>query len=205
MTDGIQVPVYDALCTFAPSRALDRTSYQSGGAGIVGTASDIPTFLEAIGTGGDPILQSSTVDLLISDHVGPQASTQGPDWGYGYGWSVLSDATQASACRLRERYNGAALMGTTGLSIEKPGLRWYNSPIRHSRECPFRGACAIPSTDDRLRCSGQCASPLALVSVHPSWYPRTWMIRSFARSSGLASLFDIAGEQRGPMVSNVSR
>ncbi|MBP1883930.1 CubicO group peptidase (beta-lactamase class C family) [Ensifer mexicanus] len=30
------------------------------------------------------------------DHVGPQAATQGPGWGFGFGWSVLSDASQAA-------------------------------------------------------------------------------------------------------------
>jgi len=27
----------------------------------------------------------------MADQVGPQAQTQGPGWGFGYGWAVLAD------------------------------------------------------------------------------------------------------------------
>ncbi|MDX0016945.1 serine hydrolase [Sinorhizobium meliloti] len=97
MSDGILVPLYDSRCSFAPSRILNNATYQSGGAGMVGTASDIMTFLETIRIGGGPILQAKTVASMMSDHVGPQAATQGPGWGFGYGWSVLSDATIAKS------------------------------------------------------------------------------------------------------------
>lgn len=76
---------------FAPGRALDATAFPSGGAGMVGTASDVLTFLEAIRTGGGPILKPATVALMTKDQVGAQAATQGPGWGFGYGWAVLDD------------------------------------------------------------------------------------------------------------------
>jgi CubicO group peptidase (beta-lactamase class C family) len=97
ITDGMQVPLYDGQCTFAPSRILDAASYQSGGAGMVGTASDVMAFLETIRMGGGSILMAPTVELMMFDHVGSQAATQGPGWGFGLGWSVLSDAAQAAS------------------------------------------------------------------------------------------------------------
>lgn len=91
MTEGMRVPIYDTLATFAPSRILDAASYPSGGAGMAGTAGDVLTFLEAIRMGGAPILRAGTVERMASDQVGAEAETQGPGWGFGYGWAVLVD------------------------------------------------------------------------------------------------------------------
>lgn len=91
MTDGIQVPVFGTTATFAPSRISNAASYPSGGAGMAGTAGDVLRFLEAIRTGSTPILDPRTVEVMATDHVGIQAETQGPGWGFGYGWAVLVD------------------------------------------------------------------------------------------------------------------
>lgn len=91
MTDGMRVPFFDTVATFAPSRILDAASYPSGGAGMAGTAGDVLTFLEAIRTGGAPILRADTVERMASDQVGAEAETQGPGWGFGHGWAVLVD------------------------------------------------------------------------------------------------------------------
>jgi CubicO group peptidase (beta-lactamase class C family) len=92
MTDGMDVPVFDSTCRFAPSRILDPGSYPSGGAGLAGTAKEFMRFLEVIRTGGAPVLKSQTVAEMLKDQVGAQAQTRGPGWGFGYGWAVLSDA-----------------------------------------------------------------------------------------------------------------
>lgn len=91
MTDNELVPFAGNAVRFAPSRALDATAWPSGGAGMVGTAGDMLRFLEAIRQGGAPILKPETVRLMMQDHVGSQAQTQGPGWGFGYGWAVLGD------------------------------------------------------------------------------------------------------------------
>jgi len=79
---------------FAPGRVFDPDSYPSGGAGMVGTAGDILKLLEAIRTGGG-ILQPQTVRRMTADQVGVQAATQGPGWGFAYGWAVLIDPETA--------------------------------------------------------------------------------------------------------------
>ncbi|MBB3265150.1 CubicO group peptidase (beta-lactamase class C family) [Azospirillum sp. OGB3] len=94
MTDGQAVPLRGLAATFAPSRILDTKSYRSGGAGMAGTASDVLRFLEAIRTGGSPILKPETVGRMIQDQVGTAAESQGPGWGFGYGWAVLVDPTR---------------------------------------------------------------------------------------------------------------
>lgn len=95
MTDGmsvaLEIPGFQGAVCFAPSRILDERSYQSGGAGMAGTALDVMRMLEAIRQGGHPILKSETVARMMSDQVGSEAQTQGPGWGFGYGWAVLAD------------------------------------------------------------------------------------------------------------------
>ncbi|MCD4512061.1 beta-lactamase family protein [Brucella pseudogrignonensis] len=91
MTDGIKVPIFGTTASFAPSRILNSESYPSGGAGMAGTAGDVLRFLEAIRTGGTPILSTTTIETMAADHVGTQAETQGPGWGFGLGWAVLVD------------------------------------------------------------------------------------------------------------------
>ncbi len=93
MTDNVLVPFAGNAVRFAPGRALDPAAFPSGGAGMVGTAGDMLRFLEAIRTGGGPILKPETVKAMMADKVGPQAQTQGPGWGFGYGWAVLDDPT----------------------------------------------------------------------------------------------------------------
>jgi len=96
MTDGIAVPIEGGAIRFAPSRATDPAAYPSGGAGMVGTARDLLAFLEAIRTGGAPILSRASVAAMARDQVGAQAATQGPGWGFGYGWAVLDDPAAAA-------------------------------------------------------------------------------------------------------------
>lgn len=85
------VKLGDNTARFAPGRIFDPASYPSGGAGMAGTAQDILVFLEAIRKSGAPILKPETVRQMMADQVGPQAQTQGPGWGFGYGWAVLVD------------------------------------------------------------------------------------------------------------------
>lgn len=133
MTDGIAVPLYGLAATFAPSRILDTRSYPSGGAGIAGTAGDILRFLEAIRIGGAPILDGKTVEAMATDQVGPQAETQGPGWGFGYGGAVLVDpaptATPQASGTLQwggayghnwfiDRANGLSVVALTNTAFE---------------------------------------------------------------------------------------
>jgi CubicO group peptidase (beta-lactamase class C family) len=95
MTDNLDVPIGPTAVRFAPSRATDKTAFPSGGAGMVGTAGDVLTLLETVRQGGAPILKASTVAEMMKDQVGAQAATQGPGWGFGYGWAVLDDPAVA--------------------------------------------------------------------------------------------------------------
>jgi len=97
MSVPLDIPGLQGAVRFAPNRVLNSDSYHSGGAGMVGTAGDLLCFLEALRMGGTGLLKSQTVQKMMQDHVGIRAQTQGPGWGFGYGWAVLSDAGQSSS------------------------------------------------------------------------------------------------------------
>lgn len=95
MEGNAAVPIGDGRVIFSPDRILDATAFPSGGAGMAGTANDLLTFLETIRKGGGPLLSPDTVKTMMQDQTGPQAETQGPGWGFGYGWAVLVDPAAA--------------------------------------------------------------------------------------------------------------
>lgn len=95
MTDGIYVPFAGSGATFAPSRALDPRSYPSGGAGMIGTAEDFHTLLEALRT-RDRFAPRTLVDEMFQDQILPIVSPiLGDGWGFGYGAAVLRDPKSA--------------------------------------------------------------------------------------------------------------
>lgn len=81
----------------APDRYADPASFPSGGAGMLGTMADFARFLECIRCGGAPILQPGIVARMASNQIGDLVvDTRGPGWGFGYGWSVLTDPALAA-------------------------------------------------------------------------------------------------------------
>jgi len=95
MTGRTEVPVGEGAVIFNPERIFAAAAFPSGGAGMAGTAGDFLTFLEAIRRGGGPILSADTVRTMISDQAGVPVFLQGPGWGFGYGWAVLTDPERA--------------------------------------------------------------------------------------------------------------
>src|SRR5215217_4632244 len=89
------IPFGAGVVHYTPGRALDTRAFPSGGAGMVGTASDYVKFLEALRKGGAPVLKQATVEQLGAIHVGPESQPQGPGWGWGLASAVLIDPAQA--------------------------------------------------------------------------------------------------------------
>jgi CubicO group peptidase (beta-lactamase class C family) len=118
MTDNLDVSLGATAVRFAPSRAMDKTAFPSGGAGMVGTAGDVLTLLETVRQGGAPILKPATVAEMMKDQVGVQAATQGPGWGFGYGWAVLDDPAVAKTPQ------GAGTLAWGGVY----GHNWFVDP-----------------------------------------------------------------------------
>jgi CubicO group peptidase (beta-lactamase class C family) len=81
--------------SFAPDRMFDPGSFPSAGAGMSGTAPDFMRFLEAMRTGGAPVLKLSTVELMATNAIG-DIPIMLPGRGFGLGWAVLKDPAVAA-------------------------------------------------------------------------------------------------------------
>lgn len=111
MTDDTIMPMGDGRLEFDPSRALNAQAYPSGGAGMVGTAGDVLTLLEAVRTGGNGLLKPETVAQMITDQTGPEARTQGPGWGFGLGWALLLDPAAANTPQSKGTFQWGGVYG----------------------------------------------------------------------------------------------
>ena len=80
--------------TYSPSRALDPKAFPSGGAGMVGTAPDVMRLLEAIRTGGKPIMSAATAASMMRNQIGSLPGP-GPGTGFGFGGAVVVDPAAA--------------------------------------------------------------------------------------------------------------
>lgn len=74
----------------SPERILDANQFPAGGAGMAGPAGDLLTFLEAIRTGGGPILTAETVAAMLPSRIAREV-VPGVTGGFGRGWSVIVD------------------------------------------------------------------------------------------------------------------
>lgn len=66
------IPAYASLAgvSLSPARLFNRASFRSGGAGMVGTANDMLTFIEAIRRGGAPILSADSARAMMTPQIG---------------------------------------------------------------------------------------------------------------------------------------
>ena len=80
----------DDTLVYSPGRALDPAAFPSAGAGMVGTAPEMLTFLETVRTGGGAVLQPSTTALMMANQLGAlKPDPDDPGWGFGYGGALL--------------------------------------------------------------------------------------------------------------------
>ena len=79
---------------FAPDRIFDPASFPSGGAGMVGTATDFLRFLETMRKGGAPILSPAGYEKLATNALGPLPMDR-PGVGFSLGWSLVLDPALA--------------------------------------------------------------------------------------------------------------
>lgn len=79
---------------FSPSRIFNPRAFQSGGAGMVGTAGDIMTFLEMLRTGGVDVLRPATVELGLGNRIG-KIEREEPGVKFGYFGAVIENPKAA--------------------------------------------------------------------------------------------------------------
>jgi CubicO group peptidase (beta-lactamase class C family) len=81
----------------ALSRAFDDRAYPSGGAGMIGAAGDLLRLLEALRTGGAPLLTPALVDEMARDQTVGMDLLPWPGRGFGLGFTVLRDPKAAAS------------------------------------------------------------------------------------------------------------
>lgn len=152
MGDPHAVPFADAGdIRFSPSRAGDASAYPSGGAGMVGTAGDFVTLLEALRTGGAPVLRPETVTALTGNVVGTMAEQGiGVGWGFGLGVAVLVDPVAAATPQTAGTWRWGGVYGhnwfvdpAAGLTVAtftNTAVAGMNGPIREAIRDAVYGA-----------------------------------------------------------------
>jgi CubicO group peptidase (beta-lactamase class C family) len=118
-------------------------NFESGGGGLVSTASDYARFLQMLLDGGTfdgrRLLSRKTIELMTADHLGPMTGASDlllPGHGFGLGFAVRLHAGIASVPGSVGQYFWGGLAGTTFwvdpaeqmfalLLIQAPGQRDY--------------------------------------------------------------------------------
>jgi CubicO group peptidase (beta-lactamase class C family) len=106
---------------FSADQVFDARTYPSGGAGMVGTASDYLAFLEAIRTGGGPILGGSSASAFSQHAIGElRAWMEGDGWGFSVGSAaVLVDPEAAQTPQSRGTWQWGGVLGS----------HWFVDPV----------------------------------------------------------------------------
>jgi CubicO group peptidase (beta-lactamase class C family) len=83
MPDPYSPPATDGwTMTFSPNRIFNPRAFQSGGAGMAGTAEQVMTFLDTLAQGGGNILKPETVKAGFSNQIGEVDAEPGRKFGY---------------------------------------------------------------------------------------------------------------------------
>ena len=92
------VPFLDGMAgfTLSPARARDAHAYPSGGAGMVGSASDFMRLLETLRQGGAPLLPPALARQLGENQTAAFDLPFWPGRGFGLGFTVLTDPQLAA-------------------------------------------------------------------------------------------------------------
>lgn len=117
------LPLYAGLAGvhLVPVRVLERSSFRSAGAGMVGNADDMLTFIEALRAGGAPILSAETVDAMMTVQTGTlPIVNRGPGWAFGLGGALLVDPAAAQTPQSRGTFGWGGVWGHA----------WFIDPAR---------------------------------------------------------------------------
>lgn len=97
LADVDHVPFVEGTAGFwlDSRRALDTSAFPSGGAGMVGSATDLLRLLETLRQGGAPLLPTSVVDEMGCNQIGDHPMPYWPGSGFGLGFTVLKNPIAA--------------------------------------------------------------------------------------------------------------
>ncbi|WEK06341.1 MAG: serine hydrolase [Candidatus Devosia phytovorans] len=99
---------------FSPVRLFNAKAFQSGGAGMVGTGSDILKLLEALRTGGGGVLSPALVAAAMSNQIG-DLPRDDAGLRFGYLGAVVDDPAAANTPESRGSVNWGGVYGHSWL------------------------------------------------------------------------------------------
>jgi len=97
LNDNMCIPFPDGIdeCVkFSPSRVYKEKEYLSGGAGMYGDINAVIAVLEFL-RAESSFINSEIRESIFYPHIGAQAMSLGPGWGFGYGGALLVDPAVA--------------------------------------------------------------------------------------------------------------
>ena len=113
MTEPYDLAMMGTSVRFSPARIFDPASFPSGGAGLASTARDYLRFLEALRTGGAPILSPETARSLSENQIGDLVvPLLGPGSRFGFGFGVTVDPAAAKTPKGRGSFGWSGIYGT---------------------------------------------------------------------------------------------
>ena len=86
---------WGSMVRYDPDRIFDAAAFQSGGGGAAGTAADFMALLEALRTGGGPILRPETVDKGLSNQTPQLAQAVSPGVMFSYFGAYIANPAVA--------------------------------------------------------------------------------------------------------------
>jgi CubicO group peptidase (beta-lactamase class C family) len=105
-----------------PSRVFDTKAFPSGGAGMVGTASDVLRLIEVLRQGGGDIMTADLATEMALDQIAGTEIEGSPGWGYGLGFSVLRDSQVAGVAEPAGTWRWGGAYGHSWFTDPSNGL-----------------------------------------------------------------------------------
>lgn len=120
LNDDTDLIPLSATMPVSLNRNLDPAAYPSGGGGMSGTAGDYIRFLEAVRTGGAPIMSADSAAALATNAIGGlRAWTEGEGWGFSLGAAVVVDPEAARTPQHAGTYAWGGVFGS----------HWFVDPV----------------------------------------------------------------------------
>jgi CubicO group peptidase (beta-lactamase class C family) len=105
---------------FSPSRIFNDRAFQSGGAGMAGTARDVMRLLEVIRTGGDPLFSKELAEAGLSNRIGDVPGNPGQRFGY-FG-AIITDSVAAGTALPAGAIQWGGVYGNTWFILPDQGV-----------------------------------------------------------------------------------
>jgi CubicO group peptidase (beta-lactamase class C family) len=108
---------------FSPSRIYNPKAFQSGGAGMAGTADDMLKLLEALAQGGGPVLSQASVDAGFANQIGDlEMPIVQAGMRFGFFGGVISEPDVADTALPVGAVQSGGVYGNTWFIDRKNGI-----------------------------------------------------------------------------------